>query len=173
MKKAAIIVASRDFQDEECFLPKEILENEGVEVKIISNQEGLALGTEGGEVKVDILLENLNPSDFDGIIFVGGPGCLKHLDNESSYKIAREAVKQGKVLAAICISPVILAKAGVLKGKKATVWSLPLDKKPVRILKDKGAFYQERGVVVDGRIITADGPQSAKELGRAVVGLLK
>ncbi|MEK7519602.1 MAG: DJ-1/PfpI family protein, partial [Patescibacteria group bacterium] len=160
-KKIAMIVAFRDFRDEEYFVPKEILESGGIEVKTVSNQEGEAIGAEGGEAKVDILLENLNLSDFDGIIFVGGPECLKYLDNENSYRVIREAVKEDKLLAAICISPVVLAKAGVLAGKKATVWSSPLDKSPVRILKDNGVLYQEEGVVVEGKIITAEGPQSA------------
>lgn len=172
-RRAAMIIAFRDFRDEEYFLPKEILETAGIEVKTVSTQEGEAIGIEGGEAKVDILFEKFNPSDFDATIFVGGPGCLKYLDNENSYKIVQETLEQGKLLAAICISPVILANAGVLSGKKATVFSAPLDKKRIRILKDKGALYQEENVVVDGRIITADGPQSAKEFGEAIVRLLK
>ena len=173
MKRAAIIIAFLDFRDEEYFVPKEILEDKGIEVKTVSTQEGEAIGTEGGEARVDILLENLNPSDFDATVFIGGPGCLKYLDNENSYKVVKETLEQGKLLAAICISPVILAKAGVLSGKKATVWHSLLDKKAVRILKDSGAQYIEEGVVVDGKIITADGPQSAREFGEAIARLLK
>ena len=117
-KKIAMIVAFRDFRDEEYFVPKEILESGGIEVKTVSNQEGEAIGAEGGEAKVDILLENLNLSDFDGIIFVGGPECLKYLDNENSYRVIREAVKEDKLLAAICISPVVLSNS---KEGKSTI----------------------------------------------------
>lgn len=173
MKKAALIIAFRDFRDEEYFVPKEILEKAGIKLTTVSNQEGQAIGAEGGEAKVDMALENLNPSDFDGVIFIGGPGCLKYLDNENSYKIVRGVIKEGKLLAAICISPVILAKAGVLKGRRATVWNSPLDKKAILTLKDNGAFYKEEGVVVEGNIITADGPQSAKEFGETIAHLLK
>jgi protease I len=86
--------------------------------------------------------------------------------------LAKETIEKDKILAAICISPVILANAGVLKGKKATVWSSPLDKNPIRILKNGGAIYKDALVVVDGKIVTANGPEAAKEFGEALVSLL-
>lgn len=172
-KKIAFIIAFRNFRDEEYFVPREILEKAGVQIKTASNKLGKAIGADGGEVEADLLIENLNPADFDAVVFVGGPGCLENLDNEDSYKLLKEAVAQDKVLAAICISPVILAKAGILNGKKATVWSNPLDKSGVNILKENGAVYQDSPVVVDGKIITAKGPAAAKRFGEALVEILK
>lgn len=168
-KKAVMIIAFRDFRDEEYFVPKEILEKSGIIVKTASNQKGTAIGADGGEVNVDLLVSEINPVEYDVVVFVGGPGCLENLDNEDSYRVAKETVSQNKVLAAICISPVILAKAGVLEGKKATVWSSSLDKSPVKILKENGAIYQSDSVVVDGKIITGNGPSAAKEFGEAIV----
>lgn len=170
-KKAVMIIAFRDFRDAEYFVPKEILEKAGVEVKTASNKKGTAIGADGGDTKVDLLVSEINPADFDVVIFVGGPGCLEALDNEDSYKVARETVSQNKVLAAICISPVILAKAGVLEGKKATVWTDPLGTQ-AKILKEKGAIYQKEKVVVDGKIITANGPAAAEEFGQAIAKIL-
>jgi protease I len=172
-KKVVMIVAFKDFRDEEYFVPKEILEEAGAEVKTASNQKGTALGADGGEVEVDLLVSEINSADFDAIVFIGGPGCLKNLDNEDSYKVAKETVSQGKVLASICISPTILAKAGVLEGKKATVWSSTIDRSPVKILKDYGAIYQDEPVVVDGKIITGSGPAAAKKFGEAIIKILK
>jgi protease I len=171
-KKVAMIIAFKDFRDEEYFVPREILEKAGVEIKTASNKTGTATGADGGDVKVDLLVSEINLADFDAIIFVGGPGCLENLDNEDSYRITRETVSQNKILASICISPVILAKAGVLKGKMATVWSSPLDRSPVKILKEKGAIYQDESVVVDGKIITANGPQAAEEFGQTILKIL-
>ncbi|RLJ10049.1 MAG: hypothetical protein DRP15_01390 [Candidatus Aenigmatarchaeota archaeon] len=168
-KKVAMIIAFRDFRDPEYFVPKQILENAGAEIKTVSTQQGVAIGADGGEAPVDILLEDLNPAEFDAVVFIGGPGCLKYLDNATSYKIAQETIAQNKVLASICISPVILAKAGVLKDKKATVWSSIMDKSPVRILQEYGAIYQDKPVVTDGKIITGNGPSSAEEFGKAIV----
>ena len=172
-KKIVMVIAFRDFRDEEYFEPKEIFEKVGIEVKTASDQKGKAIGAGGGETEVDLLVSEVNPAEFDAIVFVGGPGCLKHLDNENSYNLARETISEGKTLAAICISPVILAKAGVLKDKKATVWSSPLDKKPIEILKENGAIYEEKAVVVDENIVTANGPAAAQEFGQTILNLLK
>jgi protease I len=172
-KKAVMVIAFRNFRDSEYFVPKEILEKTGVKVKTASNKIGTAIGADGGDVEVDFSLSEINPASFDAIIFVGGPGCLTALDNENSYQVARETIFQNKVLASICISPVILAKAGVLKGKRATVWSSSVDREPVRILEEQGALYQKNPVVVDGKIVTANGPQAAQEFAKAIINLLK
>ncbi len=172
-KKVAMILAFRDFRDPEYFVPKEIFEKSGIEVKTVSTKEGIAVGAEGGEAKVDLLLENLKVEDFDAVLFVGGPKALEYLDNETSYRIANETVEKGKILGAICISPVILAKAGVLKGKKATVWTSLLDKSGAKILKENGAHYVEEDAVLDGKIVTANGPQAAEKFAKLVIEGLK
>lgn len=173
IKKAVFIIAFEDFRDQEYFVPKEILERGGIEVKTASTKRGLAIGADGGEVEVDLSLDELEISDFDAIIFIGGPGCLEELDNESSYKLAKEAVLQSKMLAAICISPLILAKAGVLKGKLATVWTSTLDRSPVKVLKEYGAEFIDEAVVRDGNIITANGPAAAEEFGKKILENLR
>lgn len=171
-KKALTIIAFRDFRDAEYFVPKAILENTGVEVSTASNQTGTAIGANGGEATVDSFVASVNPADFDAIIFIGGPGALKYLDNENSYRLVRETVSQGKLLASICISPVILAKAGVLEGKRATVWSSIMDKSAIKTLERYGANYEDKQVVVDGKIITANGPDAAEEFGKEVARVL-
>jgi len=171
-KKIAMIIAFRDFRDEEYFVPKEILEAAGVEIKTVSNKMGTAIGADGGDVKVDLLVSEINPADFDAVVFIGGPGCLENLDNESSYRVAQETISQNRVLASICISPVILAKAGVLEGKKVTVWSSTMDKSSIKILEENGAIYEAKSIVRDGKIITANGPSAAKEFGKAIIEVL-
>lgn len=169
MKKVAVIIAFKDFQDKEYFGTKEVLEKAGIKIMTVSVEKGVAVGAYGGEARIDKILPELSVREFDGIIFIGGPGALKYLDNEISYKIIKEAAGAGKILAAICISPMILAKAGILDGKKATVWSSPFDKGPIKILKDKGAEYFDKNVVVDGNIITANGPAAAQKFGEKIV----
>lgn len=171
-KRIAIVIAFRDFRDEEYFTPREILEKAGAVIKTVSTRKGRALGVDGGEVEIDFSVVDLDPSDFDATVFIGGPGCLQQLDNENSYKLIRATIAQGKVLGAICISPVILAKAGVLKEKKATVWTSPLDKGALKTLKEYGGEYQDEAVVVDGQIITATGPAAAKDFGETISKVL-
>jgi protease I len=168
-KKVLMIVAGRDFRDEECFVPKKILEDGGIEVKIASDKKGEAIGAEGGEIAVDLSLNEADASNFDAIIFIGGPGALKHLDNENSYCLAREATGKGKIVAAICVAPAILAKAGVLSGKKATVWTSPTHREMAKVLTENGARYVDENVVVDGKMITANGPSAAGKFGEEVL----
>ncbi|HQQ38671.1 MAG TPA: DJ-1/PfpI family protein, partial [bacterium] len=86
---------------------------------------------------------------------------------------AREAMAKNKILGAICIAPLILARAGVLENRKATVWASALDRRPIQQLKDGGATYENKPVVIDGNIVTANGPQSAKEFGKILAKELK
>ncbi len=171
-KKILMVIAFRDFRDEEYFVPKEIFKKAGFEVKTASARKGTALGSEGGEVEVDLILNEVAIDDYQAVVFVGGQGAHKHLDDPAFHKIAREVVASQKVLAAICIAPAILAKAGVLAGKKATVWSSALDKSAVKILKENGAKYQSESVVQDGNLITANGPAVAGEFSKAIVNFL-
>lgn len=170
--KVGLVAAFRDFKDEEFFKPKRILEEGGVEVAVISDKKGVAIGESGGDVEVNFSLEEAKEVELDGIFFAGGPGALDHLDNDKSYDLLQKAEKEGKLIGAICISPVILAKAGLLKGKKATVWSSPMHKKPIRILEEEGAKFQEKPVVKDGKVITANGPKAAEEFGRKILDSL-
>lgn len=172
-KKIVMVIAFRDFRDEEYFVPKEILENAGAEVKVASNKYGNAFGADGGQVPVDYLVQDINLNNFDAVVFVGGPGCLENLDNENSYNLINETVSRNKLLAAICVSPAILAKAGVLKGKSATVWSSALDRSAIKILQDNGAVYKPDSVVATAKIITANGPDAAKEFANTLVENLK
>jgi len=167
-----MIIAFRDFRDEEYFIPKLVFQNNGATIRTASTEIGEAVGSQGGTIQIDISLNNLRVSDFDAIVFIGGQGAPKYLDNETSYQIAKNAVSENRILAAICISPTILAKAGVLSGKKATVWSSVLDKSAVKILRENGAIYEDSAVVVDGNIITANGPAAAEEFGEKVSQLL-
>lgn len=171
-KKIAIVIAFRDFRDIEYFIPKNILRRAGAKIVTISAQKGTAIGADGGEVEVDLDVSGFQVGNFDALVFIGGSGMAKRLDDKSFHKMAQETVKANKVLAAICISPALLAKAGVLEGKRATVWFAPLNKELIKILKENGADYEDKPVVIDGLIITGNGPGAAKQFGEAIVEAL-
>lgn len=171
-KKIVMIIAFRDFRDEEYFIPKQILQEAGAEIITASSASGTAIGSQGGEANIDILINEVKVGDYDAVLFVGGSGASKYIDDEDCHRIANQTLEQNKVLGAICIAPAILARAGVLNGKKATVWSSTLDKSAVKILKESGAIFQSEAVVTDGKIVTAWGPSAAKEFAQAIIALL-
>ncbi len=171
-KKVAMIVAYRDFRDEEYFVPKQILERAGAEIFTASTQKGIAKGIDGGEVNVEVLLKDLFVARYDAIVFIGGPGAVDLINNADCNRIANEAMVKKKILGAICIAPLILAKAGAISSMKATVWSSTLDRAPIKELEENGAFYQDQPVVIDRNLITANGPKAADEFGQALVKAL-
>ena len=91
--------------------------------------------------------------------------------DDEALNIAKEAYKQGKVLGAICIAPGILAKAGVIKGKKATIWDSG-DGTFKSVVEEGGATYTREDVTVDGKIITANGPHAARKFGKTIASML-
>lgn len=168
-KKILMVIAFKDFRDEEYFVPKEILEQNGFMIETTSNKKGIAIGADGGEVEILKSIQEINSDDYEGIIFVGGPGMVKELDNLEFQKLAQEFYKRNKLVSAICIAPAILAKAKVLEHKKATVWSSSLDKSAIKILEENGAIYQNQNVVRDQNVITANGPQAAEEFAKEII----
>ncbi len=166
-KKVVMIIAEKDFRDEELLDPKRILEEQGASVTLASTALRPATGMFGKEAKPDILVSEINVDEYDAIIFVGGSGASQYWNDPTAHRIAREAVQKEKILCAICIAPVTLANAGVLSGKKATVWASERGK-----LEAKGAAYTGNSVETVGKIITGSGPQAAEEFGRAVATAL-
>jgi len=168
MKKVVMIIAKENFRDEELLKPKEILEKNGVAVKIASSTLDEATGMLGAKVKPDMLVSDIKADDFDSVIFIGGQGASQYWDDPVAHTLAKETLAKGKFIAAICIAPVTLAKAGILNGKRATVWSTDAGQ-----IKVKGAVYTGKNVERDGFIITGAGPFAAKEFGEELAKALK
>ncbi|MBI4453725.1 DJ-1/PfpI family protein [Candidatus Woesearchaeota archaeon] len=168
--KALFIIAPKEFRDEEYFEPKEILEKAGIEVETASTTTKECIGKLGGKVTPDLTLSEVVEIDYDIIIVVGGPGAPALGGLPEFNTIIKTADSNEQKIAAICIAPMLLAYAGILAGKKATVFSTP---ESLKALKHGGATYVKEDVVVDGRIITANGPSAAKKFGEAIVKLLK
>lgn len=170
MKKIALIIAFKGFQDQEYFETRRVLESAGYQVDIFSNQVGLAQGTEGGEVKIDLSLDQISLDKYQALVLIGGSGALKCLNNELVHSLIQEALNsRDLILAAICIAPLILTQAVDLKGRSMTVWSSSLDRSAVKVLKNEGVSYLDQPVVKDGQLITADGPAAAETFAQAIV----
>jgi protease I len=167
-KKAVFIIAQNNFRDEEYFVPRRIFEKNNIRVTVASSALKPARGMLGAVVQPDILLGQINVADYDAIVFIGGSGSAQYWHDQQAQKIAVDAVAQGKVLAALCLAPVTLANAGVLTGKKCTVW--PSERGQ---LEARGGVTTGRDLEIDGKIITASGPEAAEKFGQAIVNKLE
>ncbi len=170
MKKILLVIVGVGFQQKEYFDTREVLEAAGFRVTTASDISGEATAKDGSTVAVDVILEKVDPKNFDGIFFIGGSGALEHLDNQESNRILNEAMILQKPYGAICIAPRILARAHVLVGKKATGWDG--DGILAQIFAQNNVEYIREPVVVDGNIVTGNGPDVAREFGGAIVQLL-
>ena len=166
-KRAALIVASQNFREEELFETKRALDAAGIQTIIASTRIGILRGMLGRMTEANILVGQLRVEDYDAIIFIGGPGVVEYVANPAALNLAREAVRQRKILAAIDTAPAILANAGVLTGVRATSF---LSERNRLILA--GAFYTGIPVEQDRLIITSSGPAASMQFGRAVADAL-
>lgn len=165
--KALLIIAPDRFRDEEYFDTKEELEAAGVEVTTAGRSTDKVTGMLGGIATPEIGLREVNVDGYDAVVFIGGSGASAYFTNPMALDIAKRAAASGKVLAAICIAPSILANAGLLKGRRATCFPSEQGN-----LRTKGAECTGKGLTVDGKLITADGPSSARDFGRAIARAL-
>ena len=174
-KRIAMIIAPENYRDEEFQIPYEYFKEKGAEVDVFSTRKGTATGMLGGSFEVEKTLDELNVDEYDAIVFVGGSGTPIVRSNDTALKIAKEAAEKGKVLGAICWSPTVLAKAGVLKGKRATVWlgdDPEYGMKTSEVLEKYGAVYTGEGHTIDGNIVTAKGPRYAEYYAKDIEKLL-
>jgi len=168
VKRALLIIAPGNFRDEELFETERILETAKIKTTVASSKTGMIKGMLGGTQEVKKSILDINVADYDAVIFIGGSGAAVYFDDAIALAIVEEVARQGKVLGAICIAPSILANAGILQGRKATVF---ISEK--KNLISGGAKYTGESVVVDGRIITASGPAAARDFAWKIVELLK
>ncbi len=162
-----MVVGSRGFRDEEYFEPRRVFEGAGMEVVTASSREGPVRGALGGWARADRFLAALRARDHDAVLFVGGDGAREFVESRTAWRLAREALERGKVLGATCLAPLILARAGLLRERRVTAWPEVRDE-----VARAGALVVDDPVVVDERLVTADGPQSARRFAEAVLRVL-
>jgi protease I len=165
--KVLMVVAPKNFRDEEYQKPRQVLEQAGFEIEVASRGVLEAEGMFGTKAKIDKDITQINIDDYLGVIFVGGTGAAVYFEDQNALNLAKTAFEKGKVVGAICIAPSILANAGILEGKKATAFSTEQENLTLR-----RAQYTGEPVTVDGKIVTANGPGAAEEFGKRLVDKL-
>jgi len=165
--KILIAVAPEKFRDEELAVPVAAFKKAGIAFDIASTRRGPCTGMLGAKTTATLAFEEIDPKQYGGLVIIGGGGSQTYLWNDDVLvQMVKYFQQAGKIVAAICLAPVVLARAGVLKGKKATYYESPVS---FREMKGGGAVLVNKPVVIDGYIITANGPPAAQEFADSII----
>jgi len=164
----ALIVSADHFEDSELLFPFYRLQEEGLQVDIASFARGKINGKHGYEVVVDKALRDVDPNDYDLLVLPGGKAPTKLRREPAAIAIAQDFMRSNKPVAAICHGPQILITAGVLQGRRATCYRSVAEE-----LQESGALYEDKEVVVDGKLVTSRQPSDLPAFMREIVRLLE
>ena len=145
--RIVMVVAPTDFTDREYADPRAVFDKAGAAVVVASTSNATAVGHDGMKLRVDVATRDLKLDQLDAIIVVGGAGALSTLMDDAD----------------------LLARAGVQRNRPATCYP---DARVVTTLKMNGAEYTRESVITSDRVVTASGPEAAKEFARRVLDAL-
>jgi protease I len=152
------ILATDGFEQSELIEPQRALKNAGATDHVVSPKSGTIRGWSktdwGEEVPVDLELSQARPEDYDGLVLPGGQINPDKLRLEpAAIQFVRAFFEAGKSVGAICHGPWLLVEADVARGRTMTSYaSIRTD------LKNAGANWVDREVVVDQGLVTSRNP---------------
>jgi protease I len=149
----ALIISADAFEDTELLVPYYRFKEEGFDLDVASMIKGKIKGKHGYEVNVDKPLNEISPADYDFLLLPGGRAPETVRKEKNALKIVKHFFEKSKPVFAICHGPQILISAGLLKGRHATCY-----KSVAPELKEAGAIYEDKEVVVDGNLVTSRQP---------------
>lgn len=158
MGKRVAILATDGFEESELLEPKSALEGAGAETHVIAPKAGTIKAWNhddwGTVVDVDVSLAEARAEDYDALLLPGGvmnPDKLRR--DKDALEFVQAFDEQQKTIAAICHGPWTLIDAGLVAGRQLTSYhTLQTD------LRNAGAEWVDKKVVVDGNLITSRQP---------------
>ncbi|MGN0982244.1 MAG: DJ-1 family glyoxalase III [Candidatus Limivicinus sp.] len=163
MKKTAILFAD-GYEEVEALTVVDLLRRAKIGCDIVALEESSQItGSHGISVGADKTFSQLNVEEYDGLILPGGLRGVNNLAaDERVLALLRRFAEAGKLTAAICAGPTVLAKAGLLQGRKATCYPGMEDQLT-------GTIACTEPVVADGNILTSRGLGTAIPFALALV----
>ncbi|HEY0621492.1 type 1 glutamine amidotransferase domain-containing protein [Sphingomonas sp.] len=153
-----LMIATDGFEESELMKPRQALLDAGAKVTLASLArdpiQGERSGEKGATITPDALVAEMDSDDFDALVLPGGVGNPDRLRlDRRTVELVQAFSDAGKVVAAICHAPWLLAEADILDGRRVTSWpSVRTD------LANAGATVVDEAVVIDGNLITSRKP---------------
>lgn len=170
--KYVAIIATDYFEESELTEPMAALQDAGAKVDVIAPHDGEIKGLNhtdpGQSVVVDKTLDEMNPSQYDAIVFPGGAINADNLRmNDKVRQIIRSFMDTGKLVAAICHAPWALISAGRTDGMQLTSFHTLQDD-----IRNSGGEWVNQEVVVDQNLITSRQPDDIPAFNHAIIQCL-
>src|SRR5262252_1450587 len=167
--KTVAILTENGFEEVELTSPKKALEDAGATVHIVSPQKGKVKAWNHDhwsiELSVDKNVSDVKAEDYDALMLPGGvlnPDKLRR--NKEAVEFAKDFLETGKPVAAICHGPQLLIETDLLEGRDMTSYpSVQTD------LKNAGANWHDREVIVDNGLVTSRSPEDLKAFNKNMI----
>jgi len=163
-----MLLTADGFEDSELLVPCERLREEGIAVDIVAPATGRICGKHGHEVQAVVAAADARPEDYDLLIIPGGRAPEALCRQPAAARIVDAFFARGKPVAAICHGPLLLAQPHLIADRRVTGHRSTADR-----LRAAGARYEDREVVVDGRLVTSRTPADLPAFMREVINLAR
>ena len=162
------VMLANGFEEIEALAFADILRRADIDTKLVSvTDNNIVEGSHGIKVVADICASEIDKEILTAVVLPGGlPGTYNLRDSDAVKNILEFATENNKLIGAICAAPYVFDYYGYLVGKKATV-------NPGFESEMKHADLINERVVIDGNIITSQGPGTAHEFAQAFISVLK
>ncbi|XP_076451866.1 Parkinson disease protein 7 homolog [Babylonia areolata] len=163
----ALVFLAEGAEEMETVITVDVLRRAGIDVTLAGlSGEGPVKCSRAVKVIPDAGLEQaLKKDPYDALILPGGAGGAKKLAECGMVGVAlKEQEKDGRLVAAVCAAPIALVAHGIGAAKKVTSHPSVAEK-----MKMEGYSYSTDRVVVDGNLITSQGPGTCFEFALKIV----
>lgn len=125
-------------------------------------------------IKAHKVIKEINPLDYQALIIPGGFNDAGYTEvyRREVVNLIKEIYENNGIIATMCVGSLSVARAGILKGKKATTYSASKRHDNLKILQDCGAIPVRERIVVTDRIITNRGPDTAIDVAFKLIEML-
>jgi protease I len=154
MSRIAVLITDQ-FEDIEYTKPAEAFQAAGHDLVHVGITAGETVhGKEGTAVTIDRAASEVGVDEFDALFIPGGSSPDRLRAYAAPVEFVRRFVESGRPVFVICHAPQILITAQVLEGRTITGW-----KSIVQDIRNAGAGYVDRAVVVDGNLVSSRMPE--------------